>query len=101
MEMDNEMVKNANSVTMAAIKEARTQDAAGVIDTSSYDAFVESVLGQSEELTAEVDADDTARQQAYICNTIEKGWEDVKFSMRESCWLKSADDLLSELTTLG
>ena len=36
--------KTGNPVTMAAIKEARTKEAAGVIDTSSYDAFVNSIL---------------------------------------------------------
>ena len=36
--------KAGNPVTIAAIKEARTQEAAGVIDTSSYDAFVNSIL---------------------------------------------------------
>ena len=36
--------KAGNPVTMAAIKEARTQEAAGIIDTSSYDAFVNSIL---------------------------------------------------------
>ena len=34
----------ANSVTLAAIKEARTEEAAGTIDTSSYDNFVNSIL---------------------------------------------------------
>ena len=37
-------LKAGNPVTIAAIKEARTQEAAGVIDTSSYDAFVNSIL---------------------------------------------------------
>ena len=36
--------KNGNPVTTAAIKEARTQEAAGIIDTSGYDAFVNSIL---------------------------------------------------------
>ena len=33
-----------NPVTLAAIKEAHTEEAAGTIDTSSYDAFVNSIL---------------------------------------------------------
>ena len=37
-------LKAGNPVTMAAIKKARTQEAAGIIDTSSYDAFVNSIL---------------------------------------------------------
>ena len=37
-------LKPGNPVTTAAIKEARTQEAAGTIDTSSYDAFVKSIL---------------------------------------------------------
>ena len=36
--------KADNFVTLAAIKEARTEEAAGIIDTSSYDAFVNSIL---------------------------------------------------------
>ena len=36
--------KNGNPVTTAAIKEARTHEAAGIIDTSGYDAFVNSIL---------------------------------------------------------
>ena len=36
--------KSGNPVTLAAIKEARTEEAAGIIDTSSYDAFVKSIL---------------------------------------------------------
>ena len=36
--------QTANPVTMAAIEEARTQEAAGIIDTSSYDALVDSIL---------------------------------------------------------
>lgn len=34
----------ANPVTLAAIEEARTEEAAGTMDTSSYDAFVKSIL---------------------------------------------------------
>ena len=45
-------------------------------------------------------ADETARQQAYICNTIEKGWKEVKTSVRDGKPLKSADDLLSELKSI-
>lgn len=45
-------------------------------------------------------ADETARQQAYICNTIEKGWKEVKTSVRNGKPLKSADDLLSELKSI-
>ena len=48
----------------------------------------------------EIYADETSRQQAYICNTIEKGWKEVKTSIRDGKSLKSADDLLSELRTL-
>lgn len=40
----NKKRRKANAVTMAAIKEARTKDAVGIIDTSSYDAFVKSIL---------------------------------------------------------
>ena len=36
--------KIGNPVTLAAIKEAHTEEAAGIIDTSSYDAFVKSIL---------------------------------------------------------
>ena len=36
-------MQNIN-VTLAAIKEARTEEAAGTIDTSSYDNFVNSIL---------------------------------------------------------
>ena len=32
-----------NETTLVAIKEARTEEAAGTIDTSSYDAFVNSI----------------------------------------------------------
>ncbi|MBE6282874.1 MAG: hypothetical protein E7098_00830 [Mediterranea massiliensis] len=45
-------------------------------------------------------ADDIARQQAYICNTIEKGWKDVQTSIQNGKPLKSADDLLSELRAI-
>ena len=40
----NSKSKTANSETIAAIKEARTKEAAGTIDTSNYDAFVKSIL---------------------------------------------------------
>lgn len=33
-----------NPVTLAAIEEARTEEAEGTMDTSSYDAFVNSIL---------------------------------------------------------
>ena len=46
-------------------------------------------------------ADDIARQQAYICNTIEKGWKDVQTSIQNGKPLKSADDLLSELRRIN
>ena len=36
--------KIANTVTLDAIEEARTKEAIGTIDTSSYDAFVNSIL---------------------------------------------------------
>lgn len=36
--------KARNPVTLAAIKDAKTEEAAGIIDTSSYDAFVKSIL---------------------------------------------------------
>ena len=52
-------------------------------------------------MESEMYADETARQQAYICNTIEKGWKEVKTSMSEGKPLKSADDLLSELKSIG
>ena len=55
-----------------------------------YERFVES----------EIYADETARQQAYTCNTIEKGWKEVKTSIHEGKPLKSADDLLSELKSI-
>ena len=45
-------------------------------------------------------ADEPARQQAYICTTIEKGWKEVKTSVRDGKPLKSADDLLSELKSI-
>ncbi len=45
-------------------------------------------------------AADIARQQAYICNTIEKGWKDVQTSIQNGKPLKSADDLLSELRAI-
>ena len=51
-------------------------------------------------MESEMYADETARQQAYICNTIEKGWKEVKTSMSEGKPLKSADDLLSELKSI-
>ena len=51
-------------------------------------------------METEMYADETARQQAYICNTIEKGWKDVTSSMQDGRPLKSADDLLNELQTL-
>lgn len=51
-------------------------------------------------METEMYADETVRQQAYICNTIEKGWKEVKSSMKEGRSLKSADDLLTELKTL-
>lgn len=40
----NSKSKNGNPETIAAIKEARTKEAAGTIDTSNYDAFVKSIL---------------------------------------------------------
>lgn len=40
----NKNQKTGNPITMAAIKEARTKEAAGTIDTSNYDAFVKSIL---------------------------------------------------------
>ena len=40
----NSKSKTANPETIAAIKEARTKEAAGTIDTSNYDAFVKSIL---------------------------------------------------------
>lgn len=52
-------------------------------------------------METELYADETARQQAYICNTIEKGWKEVLASKKEGKILKSADDLLSELKTIG
>jgi len=43
IELDNK--KNmGNPITLAAIEEARTEEAAGTMDTSSYDAFVKSIL---------------------------------------------------------
>ena len=36
--------KVGNPVTLAAIEEARAEEAAGTMDTSSYDAFVKSIL---------------------------------------------------------
>lgn len=51
-------------------------------------------------METEMYADETARQRAYICSTIEKGWKEVKSSMPEGRSLKSADDLLAELKTL-
>ena len=36
--------KASNPVTLAAIKDAKTEEAAGIIDTSSYDAFVKSII---------------------------------------------------------
>lgn len=51
-------------------------------------------------METEMYAAETVRQQAYICNTIEKGWKEVKSSMKEGRSLKSADDLLNELKTL-
>lgn len=52
-------------------------------------------------LETEMYADETARQQAYICHTIEKGWKEVKTSVQEGSTLKSAEDLLAELRTIG
>ena len=52
-------------------------------------------------METEMYADETARQQAYICSTIEKGWKEVQTSRKEGKALKSADDLLSELKTFG
>ena len=40
----NKNQKTGNPVTIAAIKEAQTKEAAGTIDTSNYDAFVKSIL---------------------------------------------------------
>ena len=40
----NKRQKTGNPVTLAAIKEARTEDASGIIDTSSYENFVNSIL---------------------------------------------------------
>ena len=37
-------LNKGNPVTLAAIKEARIEEAAGTIDTSSYDNFVNSIL---------------------------------------------------------
>ena len=48
----------------------------------------------------EMYADDISRQQAYICNTIEKGWKDIQTSIQDGKPLKSADDLLSELRSI-
>ena len=43
IELDNK--KNmGNPITLAAIEEARTEEAAGTMDTSSYDTFVNSIL---------------------------------------------------------
>lgn len=52
-------------------------------------------------METELYADETARQQAYICNTIEKGWKEIQASKKGGKTLKSADDLLSELKTIG
>ena len=52
-------------------------------------------------METEMYADETARQQAYICHTIEKGWSEIKASGQDSRSLKSADDLLAELRTIG
>lgn len=77
---------------------------------STVDALLALIQGQKQSvrkalmkrlMETEMYADETARQQAYICNTIEKGWKDVKSSMQEGRSLKSADDLLAELKTLG
>lgn len=40
----NKKQKTVNAVTLAAIEEACTKEAVGTIDTSSYDAFVNSIL---------------------------------------------------------
>ena len=40
----NRKHRTVNSVTSAAIEEAYTKEAAGTIDTSTYDAFVNSIL---------------------------------------------------------
>ena len=40
----NKKQKTVNATTLAAIEEACTKEAAGTIDTSSYDAFVNSIL---------------------------------------------------------
>ena len=40
----NDKRNMGNHITLAAIKEARTEEAAGTMDTSSYDAFVNSIL---------------------------------------------------------
>lgn len=48
-------------------------------------------------MEADMYADETSRQQAYICSTIEKGWKEVQASAKNGKPLKSADDLLSEL----
>ena len=40
----NKKQKTVNAVTIAAIEEAYTKEAAGTIDTSTYDAFVNSIL---------------------------------------------------------
>ena len=47
-------------------------------------------------MEAEMYADETVSQQAYICNTIEKGWKEVQTGKP----MKSADDLLSELRAI-
>lgn len=52
-------------------------------------------------METEMYADETVRQQAYICHTIEKGWSEIKASGQDSRSLKSADDLLAELRTIG
>ena len=52
-------------------------------------------------METEMYANETERQQTYICNTIEKGWKEVKTSVQEGGTLKSADELLSELKTIG
>ncbi len=51
-------------------------------------------------METELYADETSRQQAYIINTIEKGWKEVQKSIQEDKPMKSADVLLSELRSI-
>lgn len=45
-------------------------------------------------------ADETSKQKTYICNTIEKGWMELKKSVTDGTQLKSADELLDELNNI-